>query len=132
MYDWETVKPYIKYVTLILLTIIMLTPLAFAFQMSFRSPISVISSSPGIPYVTFDPPACGNGLAWCSMWDQVPVVEYTIATFVTAFGTALLATITATFAAYSFARLKFSMKETLFTASVAGFVFPKVLLAIPL
>ena len=56
----------------------------------------------------------------------------TLATFVVSVGTALLATVAAVFAAYSFARLEFPWKNGLFVMSVVGFMFPVVLIAIPI
>ena len=141
--NWEQhFKPVLKYLSLALLMFIMLFPVYYSFQNSLKTPEGIFTTPVGIPFpfetgigaidaVTFDP-APWSKLAWTTMWQAFPFVEYTLATFVVSVGTAALATVSAVFAAYAFARLEFPLKNTLFVLSVAGFLFPVVLLAIPI
>jgi len=143
--SWEThYKPVLKYAGLVVLMIWMLLPVYFTFQNSLKTPEGVFTTPLGIPWflpgsvpgflewLFFNPVAWEGRNAWRTMWHAFPFVEYTLATFVVSVGTAGLATVSAVFAAYSFARLDFPLKNSLFVASVAGFMFPVVLLAIPI
>ncbi|SHG41146.1 carbohydrate ABC transporter permease [Halobaculum gomorrense] len=130
--NWEQhIKPVAKYVSLAVLVAVMLFPVYYAFANSLKTPEQIFTSPLGIPWVTFDP-AAWSEMAWNTMWEAFPFVEYTLATFIVSVGTAGLATVSAVFAAYAFARLDFPLKNTLFVLSVAGFLFPVVLLAIPI
>ena len=130
--NWEQhFKPVLKYVSLAVLMFVMLFPVYYAFQNSLKTPEAIFTEPIGIPFVTYDPAAWSN-MAWNTMWEAFPFVEYTLATFVVSVGTAGLATVCAIFSAYAFARLDFPAKNTLFVLSVAGFLFPVVLLAIPI
>lgn len=131
--SWEAhYKPVLKYVSLIVLMAWMLLPLYFTFVNSLKTPEMIFTTPLGIPWVTFQPEPWSGRNAWRTMWDAFPFVQYTIATFVVSVGTAGLATVSAIFAAYSFARLDFPFKNSLFVLSVMGFGFPVVLLAIPI
>ena len=130
--NWEQhYKPVLKYVSLAVLMAVMLFPVYYAFQNSLKTPEGIFTQPLGIPFLTFDP-APWSKMAWNTMWSAFPFVEYTLATFVVSIGTAGLATVCAVFAAYSFARLDFPFKNALFVLTVAGFLFPVVLLAIPI
>lgn len=131
--SWEQhYKPVLKYVTALTLILIMLLPEFYVFQNSLKTPEVIFNSRMGIPWVTFQPVPWSGRNAWRTMWSAFPFVEYFLATGVVSVGTAGLATVCAVFAAYSFARLDFPMKNTLFVLVVAGFLFPVVLLAIPI
>ncbi|MFB6070109.1 MAG: carbohydrate ABC transporter permease [Halanaeroarchaeum sp.] len=129
--SWEEhFKPVLKYVSLAILMVWMLFPVYYSFVNSIKSPEQIFTTTLGVPFLTFDPVAWGE-MAWNTMWGAFPFVEYTLATFVVAIGTAGLATIAAVFAAYAFARVDFPAKTPLFVLSVSGFMFPVVLLTIP-
>jgi len=131
--SWEThYKPVLKYVALAILMIWMLFPVYYAFVNSLKTPEMIFTTSLGIPFLTFDPVAFSGRNAWRTMWSAFPFGRYLLATFVVSVGTAGLATVCAVFAAYSFARLDFPFKNSLFVVAVAGFAFPVVLLAIPI
>lgn len=130
--SWEHhYKPVLKYVSLVVLVVIMLFPLYYTFVNSLKSPEMIFTTPLGIPWVTFDPVAWSQS-AWTTMWDAFPFVVYTLATFIVSVGTAGLATLGAVLAAYSFARLEFPYKNKLFVLSVIGFAFPMVLITIPI
>jgi multiple sugar transport system permease protein len=130
--NWEDhYKPVLKYISLFILTGIMMFPLYFAFVNSLKTPQMIFTTPLGIPWVTFEPVAWGQS-AWTTMWSAFPFLKYTLATFIVSVGTAGLATMGAVFAAYSFARLDFSFKNGLFVLAVIGFAFPMVLLTIPI
>lgn len=132
-WSWEThYKPILKYVSLAVLMVWMLLPVYYTFANSLKTPEMIFTQPLGIPFVTFDPVPFSGRNAWRTMWDAFPFVEYTLATFIVSVGTAGLATVAAVFAAYSFARLDYPFKNSLFVLSVAGFMFPIVLLAIPI
>ena len=129
---WEDhTKPVLKYISLAILMFWMLFPVYYTFVQSLKTPNLIFTEPLGIPFITFDVPSFGQ-LAWATMWEAFPFVEYTLATVIVSVGTAALATVAAVFAAYSFARLDFPMKRKLFIVSVSGFMFPKVLLTIPI
>jgi multiple sugar transport system permease protein len=131
--SWEQhLKPVLKYVTAITLILVMLLPEFYVFQNSLKTPEVIFNSNMGIPWITFQPVPWSGRNAWRTMWSAFPFIEYFLATGVVSVGTAGLATVSAVFAAYSFARLDFPMKNTLFVLVVAGFLFPVVLLAIPI
>ncbi|WP_227356462.1 carbohydrate ABC transporter permease [Haladaptatus salinisoli] len=131
--SWEThYKPVLKYLSLAVLMVWMLLPVYYTFANSLKTPEMIFTTPLGIPFVTFDPVAWSGRNAWRTMWSAFPFVEYTLATFIVSVGTAGLATVSAVFAAYSFARLDYPFKNSLFVLSVAGFMFPIVLLAIPI
>lgn len=131
--SWERhYKPVLKYVVSLSLMAIMLFPVYYVFQNSLKTPEMIFTQPLGVPWVTFQPPAWSGRLAWRTMWSAFPFVEYLLATTVVSVGTAGLATVSAVFAAYSFARLDFPFKNALFVLVVAGFLFPVVLLAIPI
>ncbi len=130
---WEKhVKPVVKWVMLAVLVVWMLGPVYYSFVNSLKTPEGIFTTTMGIPFVTFQPEPWAGRLAWRTMWHAFPFIEYTLATFVVSVGTALLATVAAIFAAYSFARLQFPWKNGLFVLSVSGFMFPVVLIAIPI
>lgn len=131
--NWQDhFKPFLKYASLAMLLVVMLGPVYFSFVLSLKSPEAIFTEGIGIPFVTFQPISCSEGLSWCNMWHAFPFIEYTLATFVVSIGTAMLATVAAVFAAYSFARLDFPFKSAFFVVTVSGFMFPIVLIAIPL
>ncbi|WP_254546750.1 carbohydrate ABC transporter permease [Halomarina pelagica] len=131
--NWEQhYKPVLKYVALAVLMAWMLLPLYYTFVNSLKTPEMIFTTPLGIPWVTFQPVPWSGRNAWRTMWGAFPFVQYTLATFVVSVGTAGLATVSAVFAAYAFARLDFPFKNGLFVLSVAGFAFPVVLLAIPI
>jgi multiple sugar transport system permease protein len=131
--SWEThYKPVLKYLSLAILMVWMLLPVYYTFANSLKTPEMIFTQPLGIPFLTFDPVQFSGRNAWRTMWDAFPFVEYTLATLVVSVGTAGLATVSAVFAAYSFARLDYPFKNSLFVMSVAGFMFPIVLLAIPI
>ncbi|MFB6113317.1 MAG: carbohydrate ABC transporter permease [Halodesulfurarchaeum sp.] len=128
---WEDhYKPVVKYVTLTFFMVWMLLPVYYTFVQSIRVPAQIFTEPMGIPFITFQVPAWSK-LAWNTMWVNFPFVEYLLATIVVSVGTASLATVVAVFAAYAFARVDFPAKNTLFVLSVAGFMFPIVLITIP-
>ncbi len=133
---WEQhLKPVAKYIMLGFLMIWMVGPVYYSFVQSLKTPEGIFTQPMGIPFITFTPESIfgeGTRLAWVKMWHAFPFVEYTLATFVVSVGTALLATVAAVFAAYAFARLEFPWKNGLFVISVFGFMFPVVLIAIPI
>lgn len=132
-WGWEShYKPVLKYVTALTLIVIMMFPVFYTFQNSLKTPEMIFTEPFGIPWVTFQPVAWSGRNAWRTMWDAFPFVEYTLATFIVSVGTAALATASAVFAAYSFARLDYPLKNSLFVLTVSGFLFPLVLLAIPI
>ena len=132
-FNWEDhYKPVLKYLSLAVLRVWMLLPVYYTFANSLKTPEMIFTQPLGIPFVTFDPVPWSGRNAWRTMWDAFPFVEYTLATFIVSVGTAGLATVSAVFAAYSFARLDYPFKNSLFVLSVAGFMFPIVLLAIPI
>ncbi|WP_435181060.1 carbohydrate ABC transporter permease [Halorussus sp. AFM4] len=132
-WSWEThYKPVVKYIALAVFMVWMLLPVYYTFANSLKTPEMIFTQPLGIPWVTFDPVPFSGRNAWRTMWDAFPFVEYTLATFIVSVGTAGLATVAAVFAAYSFARLDYPFKNSLFVLSVAGFMFPIVLLAIPI
>ena len=131
--SWEThYKPVLKYVALAAFMAWMLLPVYYTFANSLKTPEMIFTQALGIPFLTFQPVPFSGRNAWRTMWIAFPFVEYTLATFVVSVGTAGLATVAAVFAAYSFARLDYPLKNSLFVLSVAGFMFPVVLLAIPI
>lgn len=132
-WSWEThYKPALKWISLAVLMVWMLLPVYYTFANSLKTPEMIFTQPLGIPFVTFDPVPFSGRNAWRTMWDAFPFVEYTLATLIVSVGTAGLATVSAVFAAYSFARLDYPFKNSLFVLSVAGFMFPIVLLAIPI
>lgn len=132
-HTWERyLKPTLKWATLIIMMIWILLPLYWVFQNSLKSPEMVFSTGIGIPWVTFQPVAWEGKNAWRTMWSVFPFVEYLMATFVVSFGTAALATVSAITAAYSFARLDYPFKNWLFLLSVTGFIFPLIVITVPI
>lgn len=130
---WEQhYKPVFKYLSLAVLMVWMLLPVYYVFVNSLKTPEMIFTQPLGIPFLTFDPVPFSGRNAWRTMWGAFPFIEYTLATFIVSVGTAGLATVAAVFAAYSFARLDYPFKNSLFVLSVAGFMFPIVLLAIPI
>ena len=143
--NWEQhYKPVLKYVMLAVLMFWMLLPVYYTFQNSLKTPEMIFTTPLGLPWILpmeipgflqgifFAPVEFSGRNAWRTMWTAFPFVEYTLATFIVSVGTAGLATVAAVFAAYSFARLDYPFKNSLFVLSVTGFMFPVVLLAIPI
>jgi ABC-type glycerol-3-phosphate transport system permease component len=129
--SWETqIKPVLKWTTLVAFMLWMLLPVYYTFVQSLKTSGMIFTTELGVPFITFSIPPL-NELAWTTMWEAFPFVKYIMATVIVSAGTAGLATVAAVFAAYTFARLSFPFKRGLFVVAVAGFMFPKVLLTIP-
>jgi len=121
------VRTTVRYVILVVLALLFISPLIFMLVTSFKTPSEASSASPTwIP----DPPtvqAYRNILTA----EGTPVLRWFANSMVAATANALLVVITAAMAAYPLARMNFRGKRIVFAVIVATLFIPPVILIIP-
>lgn len=126
----QKVKTVLKYVLLIVIGLISLTPFILAFLGTFKTNAEIIAWPP-----TFLPKhwLVSN---WVKTWSTdlgqgATFPRWLLNTVVIAVGSAVLQVVFCSMAAYSFARLRFPGKDAIFAAMLASMMIPGAVTLIP-
>jgi ABC-type glycerol-3-phosphate transport system permease component len=124
------VRQVLKYVLLVLLALVALTPFILAFLGTFKTDSEIISYPPKI--------LPQNWLVqnWAKTWNTdfgqgATFPRWLLNTAIVAVGSALLATIFCSMAGYAFARLKFPGRDGVFAFMLASMMIPGAITLIP-
>lgn len=116
----------ILYAILILITIVMIIPFLWMLSASIKSDREVFQMNPfvWIPEV----PKWDN---YIKIWTKIPMLKFVENTVFLTIVVTLLQLLTSSFAAYSFAKLEFKHKNTLFLAYIATIAMPWQVYMVP-
>lgn len=116
----------ILYIILILITIVMVIPFLWMLSASIKSDREVFQMNPfvWIPEV----PKWDN---YIKIWTKIPMLKFVENTVFLTIVVTLLQLLTSSFAAYSFAKLEFKHKNTLFLAYIATIAMPWQVYMVP-
>lgn len=120
-------KKVVQYATLVVLTVIFISPLIWMAVTSFKTQADAISPSP--QWI----PAHPTTNAYSSILNAsgTPVLRWLFNSFAAATGQAILVVATAAMAAYALARMEFRGKRLIFVTIVATLFVPGVILIVP-
>ncbi len=123
----STPRVALRYVGLVVLAALFMSPLVFIIVTSFKTP----SEASGTPPTWI--PRDITGQAYSVVLDaaETPVFRWFVNSMIAAFGNALLVVVTAALAAYPLARMQFRGKRIVFATIVATLFIPPVILTIP-
>ena len=116
----------ILYIILILITVVMIIPFLWMLSASIKSDREVFQMNPfvWIPEV----PKWDN---YINIWTKIPMLKFVENTVFLTIVVTLLQLLTSSFAAYSFAKLEFKHKNTLFLAYIATIAMPWQVYMVP-
>lgn len=116
----------ILYLILILITVVMVIPFLWMLSASIKSDREVFQMNPfvWIPEV----PKWDN---YIKIWTKIPMLKFVENTVFLTIVVTLLQLLTSSFAAYSFAKLEFKHKNTLFLAYIATIAMPWQVYMVP-
>lgn len=116
----------ILYIILILITVVMIIPFLWMLSASIKSDREVFQMNPfvWIPEV----PKWDN---YIKIWTKIPMLKFVENTVFLTIVVTLLQLLTSSFAAYSFAKLEFKHKNTLFLAYIATIAMPWQVYMVP-
>ena len=116
----------ILYIILILITAVMVIPFLWMLSASIKSDREVFQMNPfvWIPEV----PKWDN---YINIWTKIPMLKFVENTVFLTIVVTLLQLLTSSFAAYSFAKLEFKHKNTLFLAYIATIAMPWQVYMVP-
>lgn len=116
----------ILYIILILITVVMVIPFLWMLSASIKSDREVFQMNPfvWIPEV----PKWDN---YIKIWTKIPMLKFVENTVFLTIVVTLLQLLTSSFAAYSFAKLEFKHKNTLFLAYIATIAMPWQVYMVP-
>lgn len=116
----------ILYIILILITVVMVIPFLWMLSASIKSDREVFQMNPfvWIPEV----PKWDN---YINIWTKIPMLKFVENTVFLTIVVTLLQLLTSSFAAYSFAKLEFKHKNTLFLAYIATIAMPWQVYMVP-
>ncbi|MDE5933562.1 MAG: carbohydrate ABC transporter permease, partial [Lachnospiraceae bacterium] len=116
----------ILYLILILITVVMAIPFLWMLSASIKSDREVFQMNPfvWIPEV----PKWDN---YIKIWTKIPMLKFVENTVFLTIVVTLLQLLTSSFAAYSFAKLEFKHKNTLFLAYIATIAMPWQVYMVP-
>lgn len=116
----------ILYIILILITVVMVIPFLWMLSASIKSDREVFQMNPfvWIPEV----PKWDN---YINIWTKIPMLKFVENTVFLTIIVTLLQLLTSSFAAYSFAKLEFKHKNTLFLAYIATIAMPWQVYMVP-
>lgn len=116
----------ILYIILILITVVIVIPFLWMLSASIKSDREVFQMNPfvWIPEV----PKWDN---YINIWTKIPMLKFVENTVFLTIVVTLLQLLTSSFAAYSFAKLEFKHKNTLFLAYIATIAMPWQVYMVP-
>ncbi len=116
----------IVYVILLIITVVMIIPFLWMLSASIKSDREVFMMNPfvWIPEV----PKWDN---YVKIWTKIPMLKFVENTVFLTIVVTLLQLLTSSFAAYSFAKLEFKHKNTLFLAYIATIAMPWQVYMVP-
>ena len=120
-------RPWLRYVVLVLLALVIIAPLLFILLTSFKTRSEATATPPTwwphqFTSQAFDA-VLGSG--------NTPVLRWFLNSMIAAVSNAVLVVVTAALAAYPLARMEFRGKRLVFAAIVATLFIPPVILVIP-
>ena len=120
------VSKTIVYIILIVITLMMIVPFLWMLSASIKSKREVFLMDPFvfIPEV----PKWDN---YVKIWTKIPLLKFVENTVILTIVVTVLQLITSSFAAYSFAKLKFKHRNTLFLAYIATIAMPWQVYMVP-
>lgn len=120
------VSKTIVYIILIVITLMMIVPFLWMLSASIKSNREVFLMDPFvfIPEV----PKWDN---YVKIWTKIPLLKFVENTVILTIVVTILQLITSSFAAYSFAKLKFKHRNTLFLAYIATIAMPWQVYMVP-
>lgn len=120
------VSKTIVYIILIVITLMMIVPFLWMLSASIKSNREVFLMNPFvfIPEV----PKWDN---YVKIWTKIPLLKFVENTVILTIVVTVLQLITSSFAAYSFAKLKFKHRNTLFLAYIATIAMPWQVYMVP-
>ncbi len=116
----------IVYVILLIITVVMIIPFLWMLSASIKSDREVFAMNPfvWIPEV----PKWDN---YVKIWTKIPMLKFVENTVLLTIVVTFLQLLTSSFAAYSFAKLEFKHKNTLFLAYIATIAMPWQVYMVP-
>ena len=120
-------RPVLRYVGLVLLALVVISPLLFILVTSFKTR----QEATGTPPTWIPNDITGQAYDAILGSDETPVLRWFLNSMIAAFSNSLLVVTTAALAAYPLARMEFRGKRIVFGAIIATLFIPPVILVIP-
>ena len=120
------IRKIIVYVLLLIIAVLMITPFLWMFSAAIKSDREVFKIN---PFVFIPPvPKWSN---YADIWTKIPFARFVGNTFFLTIVVTLLQLLTSSFAAYSFAKLRFRYRNGLFLAYIATIAMPWQVYMVP-
>ena len=119
-------RKIIVYILLLIIAVLMITPFLWMFSAAIKSDREVFKIN---PFVFIPPvPKWSN---YADIWTKIPFARFVGNTFFLTIVVTLLQLLTSSFAAYSFAKLRFRYRNGLFLAYIATIAMPWQVYMVP-
>ena len=120
------IRKIIVYILLLIIAVLMITPFLWMFSAAIKSDREVFKIN---PFVFIPPvPKWSN---YVDIWTRIPFARFVGNTFFLTIVVTLLQLLTSSFAAYSFAKLRFRYRNGLFLAYIATIAMPWQVYMVP-
>lgn len=120
------IRKIIVYILLLIIAVLMITPFLWMFSAAIKSDREVFKIN---PFVFIPPvPKWSN---YVDIWTKIPFARFVGNTFFLTIVVTLLQLLTSSFAAYSFAKLRFRYRNGLFLAYIATIAMPWQVYMVP-
>ncbi len=120
------IRKIIVYILLLIIAVLMITPFLWMFSAAIKSDREVFKIN---PFVFIPPvPKWSN---YADIWTKIPFARFVGNTFFLTIVVTLLQLLTSSFAAYSFAKLRFRYRNGLFLAYIATIAMPWQVYMVP-
>lgn len=119
-------KKVIIYIILLLVTAIMILPFLWMLSASIKSDREVFMMDPFV-WIPKQP----RWSNYIEIWTKIPMLKFVMNTVILTIVVTVLQLLTSSFAAYSFAKMEFKYKKTLFFAYIATIALPWQVYMVP-
>jgi len=119
-------KKVIIYIILLLVTAIMILPFLWMLSASLKSDREVFMMDPFV-WIPKQP----RWSNYIEIWTKIPMLKFVMNTVILTIVVTVLQLLTSSFAAYSFAKMEFKYKKTLFFAYIATIALPWQVYMVP-